>query len=175
MKEFINKIKNKEIREATQLAVDNLPAYFYEVASSSSGKYHPSFSQGKMGLVRHSTFAVEIAIELFNIYTFTNIEKDIIISSLLLHDGLKYGNPKKPHTTKEHPRDMAIFLSELWKDVMDDNLQQVINGIHAHSGKWNKTNGVDMPVPKTKVEKMVHLADYLSSRKVYDKYYNIEK
>ena len=125
-------------------------------------------------MVRHTTFAVDLAIELFNIYDFTELEQDIIISALLLHDGIKYGNPKRPHTTKEHPRDMANFLTELWKDILDEDLQKIIDGVHCHMGKFNKTPQGDMPVPKTKVEKIIHLADFLSSRKVIDNYYNKE-
>ena len=42
-----------------------LPEYFFEVAASSTGKYHPVYALGVGGLVRHTIAAVEIANEMY--------------------------------------------------------------------------------------------------------------
>ena len=59
-------IKEDDIREKAIKVINMLPDYFFEVPASSTGKYHPSFSQGEGGLVRHTKAAVNIANELLN-------------------------------------------------------------------------------------------------------------
>ena len=82
-------IHSEKIAKFTTYCVNNLPDYFFTVPASSSGKYHPSYALGDGGLVRHTKAAVSIAHELFNLemFPFTNDEQDLIIVSLILHDG----------------------------------------------------------------------------------------
>jgi len=58
-------IKDPKIREFTEKAIEDMPDYFFEATSSSSGKYHPSYALGNGGLLRHTRAAVRIAVELF--------------------------------------------------------------------------------------------------------------
>lgn len=166
-------IQDKTIKEMTQLGVDNLPDYFFTVPSSSSGKYHPSFAIGDGGLYRHTTFAVGIAKDLFNITAFTPLEQDCIISALILHDGLKQGIGTG-HTEKNHPLLMARHLQDLWKDyeVINNDIDMkmiILKCIASHMGKFNE-KGM-LPIPQSKIEEFVHSCDYLSSRKIYNEYY----
>ena len=91
----LNYIKDKRIRESARILLENLPEYFYKVPASSSGKYHPDFASGEGGLVRHSKVAAKMAYELYQITPydrlFSSLEKDVMILSLLIHDGLKKG------------------------------------------------------------------------------------
>ena len=44
----------------------------------------------------------------------------------------------------------------------------MFNAINSHMGKWNtdyRTKAIVLPTPKSKVDRFVHLADYLASRK----------
>ena len=80
--EELRYIKDKRIRENLVIMINKLPDYFFEVPASSTGKYHPTFSLGKGGLLRHTKAAVRIAVELFNdisINNFNQNEKDLII------------------------------------------------------------------------------------------------
>ena len=87
MKTIFNKeltyIKNPKYRENAKKLIELLPDYFYEVAASSTGKYHPEFALGEGGLVRHTKVAVKLAYELANNevigYSFTDDEKDLMI------------------------------------------------------------------------------------------------
>ena len=54
-------IVNEDIREFAQMLVEGLPSYIWEVGASSTGKYHPAFSLGEGGLLRHTKVAVKIA------------------------------------------------------------------------------------------------------------------
>ena len=91
-------IKNPKIKEFTQKAIEKLPEYFFSVPASSTGKYHPSYALGDGGLVRHTKAATRIAVELFRMdcFKYSEDEKDMIVASLILHDGCKSGLQKKP-------------------------------------------------------------------------------
>ena len=78
----INYIKNEKYRENAKILIEGLPDYFFSVPASSTGKYHPKFSSGDGGLVRHTKAAVRIAYELLNSMigdVFKSDEKDLII------------------------------------------------------------------------------------------------
>ena len=47
-------IHSEKIAKFATYCVNNLPAYFFTVPASSSGKYHPSYALGDGGLVRHT-------------------------------------------------------------------------------------------------------------------------
>jgi len=162
-----DKVVDDAIKNATLRALDDLPDYFWSISSSSTGKYHPKFSLGDGGLVRHTLFAVEIAVELFNIVTFSNIEKDIIISSLILHDGRKLGNNPK-YMDKNHADFQANYLATFWSDLNFNGRDDIIECIRTHMGQWGQVK------PRNKVEQFVHTCDYIASRKLYDKYYEGE-
>ena len=159
----------------TQLAVDKFPPYFYTVSSSSTSKYHPYFAQGIGGLHRHVIMCLEIALSSFIVMdNYDDLDKDIILSALMLHDGVKRGVVETPHSTKSHPIDMAKLLTDLWKDFDNTYKDIIIKCVASHSGIWNE-KGL-LPVPKTKLERFVHYVDFISSRKdLWDKYINLTK
>jgi len=166
-------IKDKRIKESTKTILELLPDYFYEIPASSTGKYHPAFSLGEGGLVRHVKVAVRLAKELLdnpNIGDkYTNMEKDIMIMALILHDGLKSGLTHNRYTQLNHPTLIKNFVIEN-KDkieLSDNELELFGRVVESHMGPWNKDydgNEV-LPVPKTKCENFVHMCDYLSSKK----------
>jgi 23S rRNA maturation-related 3'-5' exoribonuclease YhaM len=171
MIEYINKIQNSEIRKNVELAYNSLPEYFQHVPASSSGKYHPKFSLGEGGLIRHVKFACDIALDIFNITNFSDLEKDIILASLILHDGLKYGLENNGHTVKEHDDLMADYLEKLWCGDIElfSEWKIIVNCVRTHMGQWATT-----VKPSTKLEKFVHWCDYVASRKMFDKYYEVK-
>lgn len=169
----IGYIKNPKYAENIGIIIDLLPDYFFEVPASSTGKYHPKFSLGEGGLVRHTKSAVRIAHELlennslFN--TFTSDEKDMMIAALLVHDGLKSGLVKSEYTVFEHPLLMSKFIQDnRSKLTLDDSeIELICSVIETHMGEWTrdyKGNEV-LEKPKTKYQKFVHMCDFLSSRK----------
>lgn len=80
----LGNIKSEKLHDFIEYVVNLLPDYFFEVAASSTGKYHPKYSLGEGGLVRHTKAAVKIAKDLMNLeqYRFSEDEKDVIIASL---------------------------------------------------------------------------------------------
>jgi len=169
-------IKNPKYLNDIKVMISLLPDYFFEVPASSTGKYHPSFSLGDGGLVRHTKVAVRIAVELLNnnsIFTnFTSDEKDLIIMSILVHDGLKSGLEKSEYTKFEHPILVSNYIKEN-KDKLslnEEELNLLTSMIESHMGEWNTNaySNVVLPKPTTKYQKFVHMCDFLSSRKFLD-------
>lgn len=174
-KEF-SYIKNPKYVENIKIIIDLLPDYFFKVAASSTGKYHPSFSLGDGGLVRHTKAAVRIANELlennslFN--SFTRDEKDLLICSLLIHDGLKHGKENSEYTVFDHPLQISRFVREN-KDKLtlnEEEINLICSVVETHMGEWTrdyKGNEI-LQKPTTKYQKFVHMCDFLSSRKFLD-------
>lgn len=171
----INYIKDKRLRNNLVIILNMLPDYFYEVPASSTGKYHPSFSLGEGGLVRHSKVATRIGYTLLNndsVQNFNSHEKDLLLISILIHDGLKCGNPKEEYTRFDHP----ILISNFIKDNMDkltledEEIEFVCSCVETHMGQWTtdyKGNEV-LKKPVSKYQRFVHMCDYLSAQKFLD-------
>ena len=175
-KEFemeISYIKDKKIKEALIKTLKLLPDYFFSVAASSTGKYHPKYALGNGGLLRHSKAAMRIGFELLSNPAigdkYTNHEKDLMLMALLIHDGVKHGVPKEKYTRFDHPILMAEFLMEYEEEIgleMED-IEFLGDVIKTHMGVWTKDyNGEEvLEPPKTKYQNFVHMCDYLASRK----------
>ncbi|MBR1717686.1 MAG: hypothetical protein IJ715_00280 [Bacilli bacterium] len=169
-------IKNSEYRDNLKKLVSMLPDYFFKVAASSTGKYHPSFTLGDAGLVRHSKAAFRIGYELLNNNTigsvFNESEKELMLCGLLVHDGLKHGLVESKYTVFEHPILMANFLREN-KDQFtwsDKEVNFIASVIETHMGEWTRDyqgNEV-LTKPSNKYQKFVHMCDFLASRKFLD-------
>jgi hypothetical protein len=166
-------IRNKKIEEFTVKAIEELPDYFFEIPASSTGKYHPNYALGQGGLLRHVKACVVICKELFRLEMFdyfTRDEKDIIISSLLLHDGLKHGIIKSEFSKFEHPLIIKDFLSnnDNLKNILPQEIfEKITNNVAHHMGQWidNPHSDIILEKPNNKMENFVHLVDYLASRK----------
>lgn len=167
----LNKFENDNVRKSAEIILNMLPDYFYEIAASSSGKYHPLFSLNEGGLVRHVKVAMRILEEMFKdevFGTYDSYKKDLIRMALLLHDGLKAGMVYDGHTSFNHPVIMANFILTNQDKLLisEDDAKFVASLIASHMGPWNKdkAGNVIMPVPETDEEKLVHLCDYIASR-----------
>ena len=169
----INYIKNDKYKENLKILIELLPDYFFEVAASSTGKYHPKYALGNGGLLRHTKAAAIIANELLNNNTigsaFTQNEKDLMIVALILHDGLKLGETKEKYTKFDHPILMANFIRKN-KDKLtldEKEIEFIATNIETHMGEWTQDyNGNEvLSKPKNKYQKFVHMCDFLASRK----------
>ena len=166
-------IKDETILEDCRTMIGALPDYFFLVMTSSTGKYHPSYSLGEGGLLRHTKAAVRIGYELLQDpcigNKYTDNEKDIMLMGLLLHDGLKHGIPKERYVRFDHPLLMANYIMEHKADLLmsDEELELLCSVIRTHMGPWTKDyNGEEvLEAPKTKYQNFVHMCDYLASRK----------
>ena len=173
-KKEISYIKSPEYIEDFKKLIELLPDYFFEVAASSTGKYHPSFSLGDGGLLRHTKAAVRIAYELLSNPCigdkYTSREKDLMIIALTMHDGVKHGIPKETYTRADHPLLVSKLIQDNKKELKmsEEDITFICDVIETHMGPWNQhpyTKEEILPIPKNKYQNFVHMCDYLASRK----------
>lgn len=176
-KKEINYIADPRIKRAVEILAEELPDYFYRVAASSTGKYHPSFSLGDGGLLRHTKVAVHIAKSLLDDPSlgnkYTQKEKDLMIFALIFHDGIKHGIIEDKYTKADHPLLAAKFIMDHQEasGLTKEEAEFVSECIKSHMGPWNTdylTGEEILPKPHTKYQNFVHMCDYLASRKYLD-------
>lgn len=186
-------IQNNTLREIVAATLDESPECIVTIPASSSGRYHPTYSLGEGGLMRHIKGAVGIAhcmieTEIFDkivtgkedgsklLAEQRNMYADAAYAALILHDCCKPDNTAKHSTVFEHPVLAAnLFKETAKKYITQDNMQymkmvvpMVHGAIASHMGQWNTApyaRGVVLPKPKTGIEIFVHMCDYLGSRK----------
>ena len=164
----INFIQSEDLRMFMIFYLDKyVPQYFFEIGASSSGKYHPKFSQGIGGLVRHTKAVSLVAEELLRMSPYmysTDEQKDLIRVACIAHDTAKYGKTEfDKKLYKEHAENAGELVSQAWKDYFKENCPYLlINAISAHMGQWGKTKMM------TSLDRCVHQADYVASRPFFD-------
>ena len=168
--------------------VDSVPDCFWTMPASSSGKHHPDHDLGEGGLARHSLMVYRWLMMLMeaNEQDMSEFLPGMILAALF-HDCCKSGMPPDIdlNSTKfEHPFLSAKFVLDKAeqfakdnKDFMDKTAEDedifkkdiavAVSAIETHMGRWNtkKDTQIVLPKPKTPIQYMVHLADYIASRK----------
>ena len=168
--------------------VDESPTYFWTESASATNKFHPDHDQGEGGLARHSLMVYRWLKSLLeaNDQDMGEFVPGMVLAALF-HDCCKRGLPGKEdleHTLFEHPLLSAKFVVDKSEEFLKDNkeflestaddedsfkhdIAVAVSCIQTHMGKWNtsKHSEVVLPKPKTSMQFMVHLADYISSRK----------
>lgn len=172
---ILDTFENEDIKNFAITLMDDIPEYIWHVGASSTGKYHPAYSLGEGGLMRHQIAVVRFlnfffALEQYNT-KFTSREKDLMRLAGLAHDCMKSGTQEQYSVSKytkfDHPILMAKKIRECAGYLPEDELELVANIISKHMGQWNtdKKSSLELPKPNDKYSRLVHLADYLASRK----------
>lgn len=100
---------------------------------------------------------------------YTDEEKDLILASLILHDGAKHGFSGSTFTVATHPTEIVEWLTVYAdKHLTQEQFAKIQSCVSSHMGQWNtdyRTRKEILPKPVTAMEKFVHQCDYLASRK----------
>ena len=169
-------IVNEDIREFATVLVEGLPNYIWEVGASSTGKYHPAYSLGVGGLMRHQIAVVRFLNYFFELEQyntkFTSREMDLMRVAGLVHDGRKSGEQtdyqRSKFTKFDHPLQMSNAIRSYDGQYLNhDELEFIAHCIESHMGQWStdRKSSVVLPKPIDEYQHFVHLADYLASRK----------
>ena len=180
----INTIKEEDLRDIVKQFFDEkVPEYFWIVSASSTGKYHPDFSNGEGGLARHTIAALEIAEDRMKGMRYNRLPnelRDNVRAAIILHDAFKYGSQErydtqkaekgKSYTTSNHGIEAASEFFDFAKDKDIDfkRLKNICTGIETHMGVGEDLEGKRFPIIGQDDEDVVYLtqsADYLVSRK----------
>lgn len=179
----LNLIQHPLLKNFTKHALSRAPDYFFSIPASSSGKYHPDYSLGTGGLLRHTKALCYIAKDLHdsNMFELTELEYAEALVALHLHDILKKGDPEKPHTIFKHPILASRFVDmvnddlPLEESLSDTVINEICEAIESHMGRWNKDTKDDtytLPTPKTRLQRFVHTCDYIGSRRYLEVNFN---
>lgn len=172
---LLDTFENEDIKNFANECIETIPSYFWNVGASSTGKYHPQYALGDLGLARHTCVLVRFLNHILNIdcykNDFTSRERDLLRVAGIMHDSRKSGNDedyaRNKFTRFEHPLLAANEIRTIIGFIPEEELELVANTIESHMGQWNtdKRSKVVLPLPENKYQKMLHLADYLASRK----------
>jgi len=126
--------------------------------ASSTGKYHPEYSQGDFGLSRHTKAVVKFVMTICD--AFPQLNQDSLVIAAIAHDAYKYATDESEYTSKHHAKDIADKLDEV-------GLSEEARLCASHMGRWDaaRDKSGNTPTPQEFDEQMLHLADYLASRK----------
>lgn len=171
---MLNTIKDVEIKEYARKCIDIIPDYWYHVPASSSGKYHPSYALGEGGLLRHTCAVVKMLNHMFDVdcigIDFSDREKDLLRVAAIMHDAFKSGTQEEweenPSTKFMHPEIAANKVGVI-EGLPYGDVYLIFDAIRSHMGAWNtsKYESGTLRKPRNKFQKILHLADYLASRK----------
>ena len=171
---ILDTFENDDIRKLTELMIEDIPGYFYDIGASSTGKYHPKYALGDLGLTRHTVALVRIMNHIFALEhiqdRFDSRNRDLLRMSGIMHDSRKSGNDGSRFTVFDHPLLAAEAISRfkgVVESVTDDEIELAARACESHMGQWNtnKRNTTVLPKPQGKYEELLHLCDYLASRK----------
>lgn len=183
---ILSTIKNDDIREFAEVLLNGLPDYIWHVGASSTGKYHPAYSLGEGGLMRHQIAVVRFLNFFFELEQyntkFTDRELDLMRVAGLLHDGRKSGEQddyiRSKFTKFDHPIHMANVIRSYDRRYLNhDEIEFIATCISSHMGSWNtdKKSSVVLPKPTSVYQEFIHLADYLASRKDLTMAFNVSE
>lgn len=187
-------IQHEDIRLLVRAVLDACPACFWSMPAATTGKHHPPISLGEGGLVRHTRAVVRIACHLLDMQGIYPEERQysIALAACILHDCCKKWDTEK-HTAFAHPRRAAELIAAqaniLWPadmanlppavaDELLEHLERAYTAtapavrsicacVECHMGRWNfnARTGEELPRPLTPIQRLVHTADFLASRK----------
>ena len=173
---ILSTIKNDDIREFAVVLLEGIPDYIWHVGASSTGKYHPAYSLGEGGLMRHQIAVVRFLNFFFELEQyntkFTDREMDLMRVAAWVHDGRKSGEQadyeRSKFTKFDHPIQMAnVVRGYDGKYLNHDEIEFIAMCIESHMGQWStdRKSSVVLPKPANIYQEFIHLADYLASRK----------
>lgn len=173
---ILNTITNSDIKEFAMVLLEDMPDYIWHIGASSTGKYHPTYSLGEGGLMRHQIAVVRFLNFFFEIEQYnsklTTRQMDLMRVAGLLHDGRKSGSQQDYETSKytrfNHPLLMADEIRKYDGKYLDhEEIEFIADVVSKHMGQWSedRKSNVVLPKPSDRFSRMLHVADYLASRK----------
>ena len=164
-------IADEELRMVVKAYLEeDTPDYFWTDGASASGKFHPKFSHGVGGLVRHTKAVVMFAEELLRMSSYAYMKdeyKDYVIAACIIHDTKKYGLGAEIDKSAyaDHAPNAAYAFKMFCRECDYQPSEFLLNAIASHMGQWS-SNREDRPF--TSIDRCVHMADYMASRSFID-------
>ncbi|MEC2266544.1 hypothetical protein ACR6EC_12235 [Bacillus subtilis] len=170
---YLDLMANPEIKAFAKFMLEKAPDYFFIIPASVSGKWHAPWSTDKGGLVRHVLMGCQVAYDLSRTFGLNDKETDMALAAMVGHDIIKYGldfddrymdmHPFMPRSYYGHYKS-AGYVGDYSKTPEFDTIMSAIERHMGNimTGEWTSVGGVK---PETPLQYVVHLADYVASRK----------
>jgi HD superfamily phosphodiesterase len=165
LKKEIALIKTVSIQDWVKQTLQNTPDYFFTAMASSTGKYHPSCTCCKSGLIVHVKRVVYLVNRLCDGYGIKEIDKDIVLAASILHDIAKTpsNNPKFTYADYEnHPINAEKYFAALDNEEIK---RKITDCIRYHMGLWTPASIKKDLKDYTLLELIVYTADYIAATK----------
>lgn len=172
----LDMIPDAAVRSLAAAVLTAAPECFWRMPAATTGKYHPAYALGDGGLVRHTKAVVRLTAHLLNMEGIDAAMPDysLAIAAAILHDSCKK-NDNETYTAFDHPL-RAAELIQTTADIAalgghtmppPAAVRTLCAAVACHMGRWNSNprTGQTLPVPLTPLQRLVHTADYLASRK----------
>lgn len=176
--EVLNTFENEDIKNFAKKVIDGFDPYIWKIPASSTGKYHPSYSLGDGGLIRHTIAVVRFLNHMFDVESiknqYTSRERDLLRVAAIAHDSKKSGNQEDYEKSKWTKFDHPILAAKAVQHIDGLNRDEKIfigKAIASHMGSWTTDKrhpDICLPAPENKYQIIIHLADYLASRRDID-------
>jgi len=170
---LVDSIETPEIKKFVYEGFNMISEDFWMVPTSSSGKYHPPESNlTPMGLMVHCVKACTIAKGLFGFFGVTEqIEKDIVIGAILLHDSYKGGwTDDWDAMIPEHGYIAVSYLAEL--ELEPEYIKRkLLSAVRVHMSRWSRpfASVTEFLFPDN-MQLIVALSDMIASLKSFSFY-----
>ena len=127
------------------------------------------------GLARHTVALVRILNHIFGVESiankYTSRERDLLRTAGIVHDMQKSGTQedyeKSKYTKFDHPLRAASMVRKM-SGLSEDEKEYIASIVETHMGAFNtdkRNPGIVLPKPETDAQILLHLCDYLASRK----------
>jgi 23S rRNA maturation-related 3'-5' exoribonuclease YhaM len=154
--ECVDTIKDQKIHDFTLQII-----YMVDHANwknKASQNHHPPDERGEYGNSIHSIRVLKITCLILDLTEKTELEKDIIKSSAILHDCTRFGvYGEFSYTVKSHPQLAVDFIKNSGVDIPSPD---ILENILYHMSQWSSDFKY---YPKLDGKDIIILADYIAS------------
>lgn len=153
-------IRTKAVRDVVLTFMENTPVYFRTAPASFTGKYHPAYTLGEGGLARHTIAALKILNHMLAVEwakkAFSQLHMDKMRAAIIIHDTRKQGDTGED---REAYKIHELLAADAFEKAAGAKNTDIGRMVRCHMGEWGAQH------PEKLDEYLVHLADYLASRK----------
>ena len=177
-KKEIYYLHDKNYKKVMLKLLDGLPRYFYMIGEAHENDKVPNYRKGRCGKIRETKVSTRIAYELLKDpiigSDFTNKEKDLMLMSIILHDGFERGVIGGDDILFEHPILISEYVKHANVGLMQEDRNFICSMVECHSGMNNKhtKNSRSLPLPQSKYQKFVYMCIFMSDLKFLDIKFN---
>jgi len=169
--EAIYKIEDAKIQNFLNDCIKLIPEYFWTAFGSFTGKHHPPDENIEGGLILHTLRVFQLCKHLAEMENLKSKEQNLLLASALLHDTFRSGfigrelRDKKGviHTDGFHPLYPYWGFEDAVSKYPNEG-RSILQIISLHMGRWLIIK-LSVDEPELTLGKLLHIADYLASRK----------